>query len=61
MNSIEQKALMIRKEIIKTCYLGRGGHIPPSLSAVDIMVELYFDGILHYDAQKPGRKGTALF
>ena len=56
MDRIEQRALLIRKEIIKTCYLGRGGHIPPSLSAVDIMIELYFDDILRYDARDPNWK-----
>lgn len=53
MTDIEQKAQTIRKEIVKTCYLGRGGHIPPSLSVVDIIIELYFGGILHYNAHNP--------
>ena len=37
-------------------YKGRAGHIATSLSAVEILVELYFDQLLRYDAKKPDWK-----
>lgn len=46
-------ALEMRKRILKLAYMGRAGHIATSLSAVEILVELYFDGILRYDSNKP--------
>ncbi|MBQ6515642.1 transketolase [bacterium] len=53
MIDLYEKALDLRRKVIKTCYLGRGGHIPPSLSALDIMTALYFGGILKYDSKNP--------
>jgi len=50
---LETKSLDLRRKIIKTCFLGRAGHIPPSLSALDILTVLYFGGVLRYDASNP--------
>lgn len=49
-------AFEIRKRILKVAYKGRAGHIATSLSAVEILVELYFDQLLRYDAKKPDWK-----
>ncbi len=49
-------AFEIRKRILKVAYKGRSGHIATSLSAVEILVELYFDQLLRYDAKKPDWK-----
>jgi transketolase len=43
----------MRKRILKLAYRGRSGHIATSLSSTDILVELYFDNILRYDAKNP--------
>lgn len=46
-------AFEMRKRILKTAFTGKSGHIATSLSAVEILVELYFDSILRYDANRP--------
>lgn len=53
MTDLNQKALDLRKKIVKTCWHGRSGHIPPSFSALDIMTALYFGDILRYDPKNP--------
>lgn len=50
---LEDIAKEIRKDIMKTAYKGGSGHIASALSAVEIMVALYFGGILKYDAENP--------
>jgi transketolase len=52
-SNLNDKALDLRRKIIKTCYFGLAGHIPPSLSALDIMTALYFGNILRYDPKNP--------
>lgn len=61
MIDLNAKALDLRRKIVKTCYLGRAGHIPPSFSALDIMTALYFGGILKYDPKKPGDENRDRF
>lgn len=51
--ALEDIAFEMRKRILKLAWTGRSGHIGTSLSAVDILVELYFDQILRYDAGNP--------
>lgn len=46
-------ALEMRKRILKLSYRGKSGHIATSLSAVDILTEIYFDNLLRYDAGRP--------
>jgi transketolase len=46
-------ALEIRKRVVTMIYTGKGGHTGGSLSAVDILVSLYFH-TLRYDLTKPG-------
>ncbi|MFA5876179.1 MAG: transketolase [Candidatus Margulisiibacteriota bacterium] len=46
------KAKELRKTIFKTICMGGGGHIPASLSIVDILVVLYYS-ILRVDPQNP--------
>lgn len=51
--ALKDTALEMRKRILKLAYRGRSGHIATSLSAVDILVEIYFDNLLRYDAGRP--------
>ncbi|MBQ9365777.1 MAG: transketolase [Schwartzia sp.] len=46
-------ALKIRQRVLKMAMGANGGHIAPAYSLTDIVAELYFDGILRYDAKKP--------
>lgn len=50
LNDIAQE---MRNRILKLAYMGRSGHIATSLSAADLLTELYFDNLLRYDAEKP--------
>lgn len=53
MFDLENNALKLRREILKICFNGRAGHIPPSLSSLDILNALYFGDILKYDCKNP--------
>ena len=50
---INDIALAIRQRIFKIACCGSGAHIAPALSMADVMAVLYFDGVLHYDADNP--------
>lgn len=50
---IAKIALTIRQTVLKMAVRANGGHIAPAYSMTDIVAELYFDGILHYDAKRP--------
>lgn len=49
---LKEKAKELRKIIFKTIYKGGGGHIPASLSIVEILLVLY-NKILRVDPKKP--------
>ena len=46
---IQEVALRIRQEVFKMACRANGGHIAPAYSMTDIVAELYFNDILHYD------------
>ena len=52
LNSLQRKAISIRKRTIQMIFDARHGHTGGSLSCVDILVALYFD-ILRYDPANP--------
>ena len=47
------RARKARQDIFKMAYKAGGGHIAPAFSAVEILISLYFGGVLDYDAQNP--------
>lgn len=51
--NFQEKALELRKQIIKISYLAGAGHITSSLSALDILIALYLGNILRYDSANP--------
>lgn len=53
MEKLSEVALQIRRDILRMAMSANGGHIAPSYSMTDILVELYFDGILRYDPIRP--------
>ena len=55
MGNLKEKALELRRSIFRTIYRGGGGHLPASLSIVEIMVALYYGGILNVDPQNPSK------
>jgi transketolase len=49
-----KKALQIRLDILKAVKIAKKGHIGGSFSIVDILVALYYGGIIRFDASNPG-------
>lgn len=52
MTGLEEKAKELRKTILRTICRGGGGHIPASLSIVEILTVLY-ENILRVDSKNP--------
>lgn len=53
---IEDIALNVRRQILKTAYKNKAGHIASSLSAVELLTVLYCDNVLKYKANEPNWK-----
>lgn len=52
-NELSQLAKLIRYYILLGTTKAASGHPTSSLSAVELMTELFFDGFLHYDLKNP--------
>lgn len=50
---LEKKANYIRNQILDMCVQAGTGHVTSSFSCTEILVALYYGGILHYDVCKP--------
>lgn len=50
---LEKKANYIRNQILDMCVRAGTGHVTSSFSCAEIMVALYYGGILRYDASNP--------
>ena len=50
---LREKARLIRREIIESTTAAGSGHPSSSLSGVELLVGLYFGGVLKYDPQNP--------
>ncbi|MDE5777607.1 MAG: transketolase [Lachnospiraceae bacterium] len=53
MEKLEEIALDIRRSIFKTVYHNRAGHLASCLSSVEILVALYFGGVMKYNTANP--------
>jgi len=51
---LEKKANYIRNLILDMCVQAGTGHVTSSFSSVEVLVALYYGGILRYDASHPG-------
>jgi len=52
-NSLEKKANYIRKQVLDMCVNAGTGHVTSSFSCAEILVALYYGGILKYDPRNP--------
>lgn len=52
-NELEQKAHVLRRRILEMCVRAGTGHVTSSFSAVEILVALYYGGVLRFDAARP--------
>lgn len=51
--NLKKKAYEIRKKILETCIRAGTGHVTSSMSCVEIMVTLYYGGIMNFDPKNP--------
>lgn len=58
---LKQTAFDLRKTIVKMCYVSGSGHLTSSASCMEILISLYFDGILKYNALEPEWDGRDYF
>lgn len=61
MGDLENIALEIRRKIYTTVCNNKAGHLASSLSSVELLVALFFGGILKYDAKDPEWKDRDRF
>ncbi len=52
-NDLKQKAKYIRHEVLDMCVRAGTGHVTSAFSAVEIMVALFYGGILKFNPQNP--------
>lgn len=50
---LKKKAFEVRKTILNMCVKAGTGHVTSSMSCVEILVALYYSGLMRYDAQNP--------
>ena len=55
-DQLNRKANKLRKDILRTIYKSKSGHIGGSFSCIDILVALYHGGNLIYDINNPSLK-----
>lgn len=48
-SELEKSVVTLRNKVMKTAWVGQGGHITSSLSMLDIVNALYFGDIMKYD------------
>jgi transketolase len=53
LKQLEQKAFDIRKKVLNMCLKANTGHVTSSMSCVDILVALYYSGIMRHDPKNP--------
>lgn len=52
---LEAKANWVRKKVLEMTVKAGAGHIAPSFSCIDILVALYYGGILHINPKNPNQ------
>nr|HID58719.1 transketolase [Desulfobacterales bacterium] len=50
---LKKKATQIRQSVLDMCYKAGTGHVTSAFSCVEILVALYYGGILRYDPKNP--------
>lgn len=57
----ENKCLEIRKKVLEMCLDAKTGHVTSSLSSIEILVTLFYQGILKFDPKNPEWDGRDRF
>lgn len=50
---LKKKSFQIRKEMLDMCIKAGTGHVTSSLSCIDIIVTLYYGGVMRFDTKNP--------
>lgn len=50
---LEKKSYELRKKVLDTCIKAGTGHVTSSMSCIDILVTLYYGGIIKFDPKNP--------
>lgn len=53
---LKRKAFSIRKMVLKMCIKAKTGHVTSSFSAIEVLVALYYGGVLRFSPRNPRRK-----
>ncbi len=59
--ALERRCVAVRRDILEMLTAAQSGHPGGSLSAVELVVALYFGGFLRYDAKNPEWEGRDRF
>ena len=60
-NELQKKARSLRKTILNMCIKAGTGHVTSSFSCTELLVALYYGGILRYDNSNPQWQGRDRF
>jgi len=60
-SQLEKKAFQIRKKMLEMCIKAGTGHVTSSLSAIEILVTLYYSGVMHFNPKNPKWDGRDRF
>jgi len=52
-NFLKKKSAWLRKEVFELCLKAKQGHPGSVLSEIDILVSLFYGGIIHYEENQP--------
>jgi transketolase len=55
------KALEMRRRVVRTAYKASSGHLSTAFSQMEVLVALYYGGVLRYDASSPSWPGRDRF
>jgi transketolase len=53
LSELTKKTITLRKKTLKAIYCSGSAHLAGSMSAMDLLIVLYFGGILRYDPKNP--------
>ncbi len=54
---LDRKSRLTRRRVLEMCVRAQAGHIAPSFSCVDILVALFYSGLLRHDPRRPRWSG----
>ena len=60
-SELRKKSIWVRRQVLEMAVSAGAGHIAPSFSCIDILVALYYGGILRVDSKNPHWPGRDRF